>query len=329
MALDWEPVRNEVVGRVLAMRVLADRFAAPQYTPPPGTDDAPAINPDEFGVAEADNWLMTQHARQLFDAYQGALNGNQDPTDGTGSEAYWDLEALAPVTCEEYACYDFVFQALPAELRPTGALRKLLDLVEAVSCLTDGGALTIDQAACVAETTPAYMRFLVFKGDSRLRRALDPETGQARIEFESFMDWLRENRRHRWAPLALAGSDSRRATPEAVVEELIHARGFTYHPRCKPDNKSMACLLSGQGQVVAVEKRRTPKMWFPARQPVRFEGLDTGFSDSDSISLGPGADYGRHSGLKKYEELRTESLAWVRPKILADLDPILKTLETL
>lgn len=235
------------------------------------------------------------------------------------------------------------FDALTSDARlnvvPGGGLtRKLINrLCEAED--EGQGFITVAAAARIAGMAEGSVRNALYSGKDPQFTLTKNAAGRTVIDRRAFDRWLEGRRNYRpkgserQAVNGLSGDvQTLKPTLNAVNDYFRKSLGLRLHPRCKADNKKILAWTDTTGSLcIAHEHDRvtSQQLW------VRLDALPVGGSwesvpheryaaksPKDDIYNG----YGRHSGLKTYDELVLAELIKFRPRTMAEVALVLENL---
>ena len=222
------------------------------------------------------------------------------------------------MTSTELTPMDFMNDKLPEVFQDRGDVSRLLNVVEQQETFQAREWLYIDETAPIVGMTPSSFRSIVFNPESDIQRKVDPDTRRVQVDKSTVLNWLERTDRARWLKLTNPEADSRSAKPATVIKEALSNWGCSYHSKCKPDAKAMAAVVTPNDITIAIEKRGRAKLWMRPLTTAALPGIESGRSEGSTINLKPNENYGRHSGLKKYPELKEATLVWYAPETMED-----------
>jgi hypothetical protein len=235
------------------------------------------------------------------------------------------------------------FDALTSDTRlnvaPGGGLtRKLINRLCDIND-KEQGFITVAGAARIAGMSEGSVRNALYSGKDPQFTLTKNAAGRTVIDRRAFERWLEGRRNYRPKNaerqsingLAVDVQTSK-PTLRAVNDYFTKALNLHLHPRCKPDNKKMLGWTDDTGRLcIAHEHDRatSQQLW------VRIDALKQGGSwesvpheryaaKSSRADIHEG--YGRHSGLKNYDELVLAELIKFRPRTMAEVALVLEDL---
>lgn len=313
-------VTDELRGHVFALKealtYLADDLVAPAFRTELDWRD---MNIDSLPVTMAVKHLYTLYESRVFD------EDVYEQDDLSLVDHFYQLVTRS----------DEAVSHLPEDA-PSGALLWLINWHNVQNDIQSSGQLSMEDAADLAGIKTTTLRSLLFSRDYSALTPVKDESGRTCVDYEQFRLWVRERRNADLRAVAgcphpldgmpdLDAND--RPTAETIRRLLRERHGFVPHAAMNPANKKMHAYRAADGRTVIAHEHngRSQGIWVPLRPDSNPDTIPAALRGKFYAGAQPSCDAApRHSGLRKYPELATASLAKFLPATLGEADEIIR-----